>query len=229
MDQQQCIFCGIATGGVPSKKIFEDDKVTVVLDIYPANPAHLLVLTKNHYAIFNQLSKDEATHLGIITKRISELMFKVLKPEGINFFIANGAVAGQKAPHFILHVIPRFSGDGLNFNIPVKDLDEDETDALYQKMKGTLKNYFPEVDFDNVVEPEVHKEEPAEEKVEQKEEVSEEKAKLNIEKEIPADEEKEPEKENPEPVAEQKEETEEPQQKKDKDDVDLDKITEMFS
>ena len=152
MDQQQCIFCGIANGGVPSKKIYEDEKVTVVLDIYPANPAHLLVLTKNHYSVFNQLSQEEAEHLGIISKRLSELLFKVLKPEGINFFIANGPVAGQKAPHFILHAIPRFSGDGLGFDIPFNNIDEKELDAYYENLKGTLKNYFPDVNFDSAPE-----------------------------------------------------------------------------
>ncbi len=216
MDQQQCIFCGIANGNVPSKKVFEDDKVTVVLDIYPANPAHLLVLTKNHYSIFNQLSKEEAEHLAIISKRISELMFKVLKPEGINFFIANGPIAGQKAPHFILHAIPRFSGDGLNLEVPVTQIDEKELSAMYENMKGTLKNYFPDVDFDSV--PQVEEEPKVEEEKEEK-------------TETPAPE-KEPE---DKPPAEEKkkepkqESTEKETQPKKDDDVDLDKITEMFS
>jgi histidine triad (HIT) family protein len=192
MEGQQCIFCGIASGGIPSKKIYEDDKIVVVLDIYPANPAHLLILTKNHYAIFNQLSKDEVEHLGLVCKRISELLFKVLKPEGINFFIANGAVAGQKAPHLILHAIPRFSGDGLNFEIPVNMPNEKEFDDFYQNLKKTLKNYFPKVDF----------EEPAE-------------------AESPEEEEKEAEKHHKDGG-----EKKEPEKS---DEIDLDKITEMFS
>ncbi len=149
MEGQQCIFCGIASGGIPSKKIYEDDRVVAVLDIYPANPAHLLILTKNHYAIFNQLPKDEVEHLAVICRRISELLFKVLKPEGINFFLANGAVAGQKAPHMILHAIPRFSGDGLNFDIPFNAQNQKETDDFYLGLKKTLKNYFPNVDFES--------------------------------------------------------------------------------
>ena len=211
MDQQQCIFCGIANGSVPSKKVFEDDKVTVVLDIYPANPAHLLILTKNHYSIFNQLSKEEVEHLAIISKRISELMFKVLKPEGINFFIANGPIAGQKAPHFILHAIPRFSGDGLNLEVPVTQIDEKELSAMYENMKGTLKNYFPDVDFDSVPEAE-----PAEETEEPEEKSSDE-----DNKRVEEDKKEEPDKKSVE--------TEKPKQEEKKDDVDLDKITEMFS
>jgi len=159
--EQQCIFCGIASGQIPSKKIYEDDKVVVVLDIYPANPAHLLIITKKHYVIFNQLPKEEVEHIGLICKRVSELLFKVVKPEGINFFIANGPAAGQKAPHLIVHAIPRFSGDGISLEIPENPLDEKETNAFYENLKKTLKNYFPKVDFS---EAEAEKKEEKEEK-----------------------------------------------------------------
>jgi histidine triad (HIT) family protein len=159
MEHQQCIFCGIASGGIPSKKIYEDEKVAVVLDIYPANPAHLLILTKAHYAIFNQLPKEDVEHLGLICKRVSELLFKVLKPEGINFFMANGASAGQKAPHMILHAIPRFSGDGLSFEIPVNPVDEKELKSFYDNLKKTLRDYFPGVDFEEKVEESESREE----------------------------------------------------------------------
>ena len=160
---QQCIFCSIASGNVPSKTIFEDDIVRVVLDIYPANPAHMLVLTKTHHAIFNQLSKEEAEHLGKISRLLSELIFKVLKPEGINFFIANGQVAGQKAPHFILHAIPRFQGDGLNFEAAEKEASESEISDFYAKILPVLKNYFPDVDFKEKDLPKEEKKEPKKE------------------------------------------------------------------
>ena len=174
---QQCIFCGIANGSIPSKKIYEDDKVVVVLDIYPANPSHLLILTKNHYAIFNQVPKEEVEHLGVICKNVSELLFKILKPDGINFFIANGTAAGQKAPHMILHAIPRFSGDGLHFDIPVNLQDEKELDAFYERLKKTLKNYFPNVDFE--AQPEEPKEKEKEGKTEKKPEAKKDEINLD--------------------------------------------------
>jgi len=185
MEQQQCIFCGIASGQIPSKKIYEDDRVIAVLDIYPANPAHLLVLTKKHYAIFNQIPKDEVAHLAQICRRISELLFKVVKPEGINFFIANGPVAGQKAPHMILHAIPRFAGDGLNLEIPENPGDEKEIEAFHSSLKKTLKDYFPNVDFSEAEPKEEKKEEKEEEEKQEKEKKQEEKEK---EEEINLDE-----------------------------------------
>ncbi len=227
MDQQQCIFCGIANGGVPSKTIYEDDKVRVVLDIYPANPAHLLVLTKQHHAIFNQLSEEEVMHLGIISKRISELMFKVLKPEGINFFIANGQIAGQKAPHFILHVIPRFSGDGLSLDIPVNPIDEKELNALYENLKPTLKNYFPNVDFESPAVEETEKPKAGEGKEAVKEEKTEEK---ETGEEVREEEKEKASKTKTEESREAEKETAKEEEKtEEKKEIDLDKITEMFS
>jgi len=179
---QQCIFCGIASGQIPSKKIYEDDKVTIVLDIYPANPAHLLILTKKHYAIFNQVPKEEVEHLALICRRISELLFQVVKPEGINFFIANGPAAGQKAPHMILHAIPRFSGDGLNLEIPENPADEKETEAFYLNLKKTLKNYFPDVDFSETEKAgeEKEQEKVEEAKEEEKKESKKEEGEINL-------------------------------------------------
>lgn len=225
--EQQCIFCGIANGAVPSKTIYEDSRVRVVLDIYPANPAHLLVLTKQHYAIFNQLSKEDAEHLGVISKRISELMFRVLKPEGINFFIANGAVAGQKAPHFILHAIPRFSGDGLSLDIPVSPVDEKELVAFYVNLKPTLKNYFPEVDFESAPAAE----EPPEPAPEEKEATSGEPEKAEETKKE-AEEEKEEapagEKKEEKPGEEAKEKEGKESDEKNREEIDLDRITERL-
>ena len=178
--EQQCIFCGIVNGSVPSKTIYEDSIVRVILDIYPANPAHMIVITKNHYAIFNQLTKEEAEHLGVVAKKLSDLVFKLLKPEGINFFIANGAVAGQKAPHFILHIIPRFQGDGLNFEAAEKEADEKQTNEFYDKLKPTLKDYFPDVDFDKEIEvKEAEKKEEPKKQEEAKPEAKKEEADLD--------------------------------------------------
>jgi len=144
MEEQTCLFCSIAAGKQQSKKIYEDELAIVILDIYPANPAHLLVLPKEHYFIFNQMPKEAAEHFGKLAKACSELLFKIIKPDGVNIFIANGAVAGQRAPHFIMHVIPRFEGDGLNFEIAEKEMKEEDLEGLYERLKNKIKEYFPD-------------------------------------------------------------------------------------
>ncbi len=148
MAEENCIFCQLASGKVPSKKVFESSHFTGILDIYPANPGHILVIPKDHVLLFNQLSKEQVEELGIVSKQLSNSVFKAFKPDGVNVFIANGPAAGQKAPHFIMHVIPRFNGDGLGFATSGKDFPKSEIDAAYLKIKAVAENYFPGQNFD---------------------------------------------------------------------------------
>jgi histidine triad (HIT) family protein len=163
MEANQCIFCNLATGQMPSKKIYEDELITAILDIYPANPAHLLVMPKEHKSIISQLPKATVERFGVVAKKLSEVIFKSLRPDGMNIFIANGAIAGQKAPHFIMHIIPRFQGDGVNFEIAEKEAKKEDIDALCSKLRKDILNYFPEQKFE-----EEKEEKSVEEKLEEK-------------------------------------------------------------
>lgn len=109
--KQQCIFCQIIDGKVPSKKIFEDKICIAVMDVNPAAPGHVLLLPKEHYAIMPQVPDDEIGHLFMAAKEISQAMLRKLGVEGTNIFVANGGVAGQRAQHFMIHIIPRKEGD----------------------------------------------------------------------------------------------------------------------
>ncbi len=109
--KQQCIFCQIISGKIPSKKVYEDDKVIAVLDVNPAAIGHVLLLPKEHYAIMPQIPDSELSYLFTLAKHISQSMLRALKVEGTNLFVANGLAAGQKAQHFMIHIIPRKEGD----------------------------------------------------------------------------------------------------------------------
>ncbi|MFH1682960.1 MAG: HIT domain-containing protein [Candidatus Woesearchaeota archaeon] len=111
--KQQCIFCQIIDGKIPSKKVYEDDKCIAVMDINPAAIGHLLLMPKEHYAIMPQIPDEIIGHLFAITKHLSQSMLRKLKAEGTTVFVANGMVAGQRAQHFMLHIIPRREEDGL--------------------------------------------------------------------------------------------------------------------
>ncbi len=122
--KKQCIFCHIVSGKVQSKKIFEDDKSLAVLDINPANPGHILLMPKEHYSIMPQIPEDILQHLFMVTKSLSNVALRGLEVQGVNILIANGVAAGQKANHFMIHIIPRKEGDGINFELPQKQIDE---------------------------------------------------------------------------------------------------------
>ncbi|MFH1315905.1 MAG: HIT domain-containing protein [Candidatus Woesearchaeota archaeon] len=136
--KKNCIFCHIISGKVQSKKIYEDDKVVAILDINPANPGHILVLTKEHYSIMPQIPESTVKYLGIIAKQLSRSVLKTLKVEGTTIFIANGTAAGQRAQHFIMHIIPRAEGDKLGIELKPGNISEKDQmillDALRKKI-----------------------------------------------------------------------------------------------
>lgn len=124
--KQQCIFCHIVEGKVQSRKVYEDDRVIAILDINPANPGHLLLIPKEHYAIMPQIPEDLLDYLAKVTKHLSGVLIKALQAEGTTIFIANGVAAGQRAQHFMVHIIPRKENDNLDLEIPEKKITEQE-------------------------------------------------------------------------------------------------------
>ena len=134
LQKQQCIFCQIVSGKIPAKKIYEDEKTVVVLDINPAAKGHVLVLPREHYAILPHVPPEEIGHLFAVAKAMSHLFLKNLNATGSTVFIANGAIAGQRAPHFMIHVIPRKETDNL---IPMEE--KLVTPELQEKVVNLLK------------------------------------------------------------------------------------------
>ena len=109
--KKQCIFCQIIAGKVQSKKIYEDDKVIALLDINPANPGHILLLTKEHYSIMPQIPDEEVSYVFMVVKSLSNSMLRGIDAQGTNIIVANGIAAGQRAQHFIVHIIPKKKND----------------------------------------------------------------------------------------------------------------------
>src|SRR3989338_6657020 len=72
--KKQCIFCHIIAGKVQSRKVYEDEQTVAVLDINPANPGHLLLLTKEHYSIMPQLPQEVLEHVFIVAKNLSNAL-----------------------------------------------------------------------------------------------------------------------------------------------------------
>ena len=188
--KQQCIFCHIVSGKAVAKKIYEDDHCMAILDINPANPGHLLLMPKEHYQIMPLIPEDELKHLAMVAKALSHILLKSLKAQGTNIFIANGTVAGQKAQHFMVHIIPRKEGDNIGLEIPEKKISKKELLDVKEKLKGKIDIMFGKKKEEIVLEekPEVIKETMPEKKEEEKEEEKapkkkeEEKEEINLDK-----------------------------------------------
>ncbi|MEM4239897.1 MAG: HIT domain-containing protein [Candidatus Woesearchaeota archaeon] len=136
--RQQCIFCHIAAGRVASKKVYEDDRVVVVLDINPANPGHVLIIPKEHYVIMPQIPEDVLAHIGMVAKGISHAQLRSLKAQGTNIFVANGVTAGQRAQHFMMHVIPRMENDGVGLVLPERGMAPADAKKAQQVLRKAL-------------------------------------------------------------------------------------------
>lgn len=162
--KKQCIFCHIIAGKVQSKKVYEDDKTIGILDINPANPGHILLLPKEHYAVMPQLPESELKHIFIVAKKLSNAILKTLEVDGTNIIVANGVAAGQKAQHFMLHIIPRTQKDGLKFELPQKKIDDAKLDEVAQRLSAKLGQSKGAKDKPKVVEAEFKPKKPEPEK-----------------------------------------------------------------
>lgn len=112
MKKEDCIFCKIANGEIPSKTLYEDDDFRVILDLGPATKGHALILPKEHYANLYELPDELAAKVMKLAKKMALRMTDKLGCDGFNLVQNNGEIAGQTVFHFHLHLIPRYEDDG---------------------------------------------------------------------------------------------------------------------
>ena len=101
-----CIFCKIIKGDIPSYKIYEDEKVLAFLDIKPLSKGHTLVLPKKHYENILDIPEELYEYMSKIVKRVSLKIKQTYTPEGILINQNNGKRAGQEVPHIHIHIKP---------------------------------------------------------------------------------------------------------------------------
>lgn len=116
MKNENCIFCRIANGEIPSKTIYEDEEFRVILDLGPAAKGHALILPKDHYANLYELPDETASHVMLLAKKMAARMTDKLQCDGFNLMQNNGETAGQTVFHFHMHLIPRYKDDNQKIN-----------------------------------------------------------------------------------------------------------------
>lgn len=107
-----CIFCKIVAGEIPSTKIRENADTFAFLDIKPLNPGHALVIPKKHYENIFDVPEEILAQVIIETKHIATAVKKVTGADGIGIGQNNGKAAGQVVHHIHFHIIPRHLDDG---------------------------------------------------------------------------------------------------------------------
>lgn len=110
MLKDDCIFCRIIKGEIPSNTIFEDDEFKVILDAGPVSKGHALILPKNHFQDFYELPEDVAVDTIKLAKSLMSKMTDALKCDGFNIVQNNKEAGDQTVPHYHMHLIPRYKG-----------------------------------------------------------------------------------------------------------------------
>jgi len=139
--KENCIFCKIVKGEIEGKVVFKDDICQAILDINPASTGHLLLTPKEHYMMMPMVPDEVIGHLNFIAKSLCPVLIETLDCVDVTIFIANGAAAGQQSQHFLIHLIPRYQGDNLDFNLENKqgkELNSLEVETLTNNLKEKL-------------------------------------------------------------------------------------------
>lgn len=121
---QDCLFCKIVRGEVPSQNVFESDDVLAFVDINPVNPGHILIIPKAHHENCDQTPDEAMAAVMAVARKVGAAALKATGAQGYNVGINCGTVAGQVIMHTHVHVMPRFPDDGLKL-WPKRDISKE--------------------------------------------------------------------------------------------------------
>ena len=138
MKKQDCIFCRIISGEIPSTTIYENSKFKVIMDIAPANKGHVLILPKEHYDNIYDIDTATAGELFELAAMTARALKSVLDCDGMNILQNNGPVAGQTVFHFHMHIIPRYEGDTVNIGWKELSYEDGEMEQLREAIRKEM-------------------------------------------------------------------------------------------
>ena len=130
MKDENCIFCKLANGEIPTATLYEDEDFRVILDANPASRGHALILPKEHYRNLYDLDDALAGKVLVLAKRMVNRLRGIFSCDGYNLVQNNEAAAGQTVFHFHLHLIPRYENDGVGIGWPMHPLGEEEKEEI---------------------------------------------------------------------------------------------------
>ena len=133
-----CIFCKIIRGEIPSDKVYEDENIFAFLDINPVNIGHTLLAPKEHHENIFDLPENVLDKLSSASKKLSLAIKNALNADGVNVTSNNGRAAGQLIDHAHIHIIPRYENDGFKHWKGAGGYQEGEAKITAEKIKSNL-------------------------------------------------------------------------------------------
>lgn len=135
MRDENCIFCKIAAGEIPSATLYEDEDFRVILDLGPASKGHALILPKEHFRNLYDIDDEIAGKAMILAKKMTTKLKDILECDGYNVVQNNEEAAGQTVFHFHMHMIPRYKNDNVGLGWHVGELKEEDKEEILKKIK----------------------------------------------------------------------------------------------
>lgn len=131
-----CLFCKIVSGDIPSHKVFEDESHLAFLDIFPASLGHTLVIPKEHHIDIHSIPADKYGELAARAKVVADLLMQKLDSQGTTIMQMNRSAGWQTVFHAHIHVIPRWDSDNLHKPWDIAPASADHLLALHKKITG---------------------------------------------------------------------------------------------
>jgi histidine triad (HIT) family protein len=135
-EDYECPFCAVAAGEAAASVVHETDETLAFADLSPATEGHTLVIPKRHAAGLDGLDPAVGGRLFREGMAVAAAARESLAPAGINFFLADGAAAGQEVFHVHLHVIPRYEDDDVQFMAEQSRATREELDAVAERLRA---------------------------------------------------------------------------------------------
>lgn len=143
MNHEDCIFCKIINGDIPSAKVYEDEHVYAFLDISQVTKGHTLVIPKTHVKDIFETPPEVAKELYARIPKVANAIKKTYQPLGLNTLNNNGEAAEQSVFHLHIHLIPRYGeGDGYtpNWTVHTDDYTSEDLQQIAKEIGQNIQN-----------------------------------------------------------------------------------------
>lgn len=138
MKDENCIFCKLANGDIPTATVYEDEYLRAIMDAAPANKGHIIILPKSHAANIYELEDEYISRAFVLAKKLAVALKKLTGCDGVNILQNNGGAAGQTVFHFHVHVIPRFKDDDCTIVWKPTSYEDGEASEVAKKIAELL-------------------------------------------------------------------------------------------
>ena len=126
---EDCIFCKIVKGEIPSFKVYEDEQVYAFADINPISDGHTLIIPKAHAENLGEISASDLTAIHLASKKIYQAMQNALGADAVALIQANGRAVNQVVMHYHLHLVPRKNSES-NLEVTNWEMIPGDMDAI---------------------------------------------------------------------------------------------------